>query len=80
MEKTITVIVARCDEDARMSVGARLFDETYQIIEFAKSIGEGHKKEGVVVIIRPNYNEEGFFREWRSFNGKPFSECRFLFG
>lgn len=46
----------------------------------AQRLGESLLAKGKCVIVRPTYNEEDsrgqFFREWRSFNGEPFYECR----
>lgn len=74
---TVSVIVCPCDNKDWAVPCNPISKETCETLETARAIGEGHKKKGVAVIVRPNYNEEGFFREWRSFNGKPFKECRF---
>lgn len=46
----------------------------------AAMVGRTHKRGGSAVIIRPNFNEQDndgkFFREWRSFNGEAWRECR----
>lgn len=78
MNKTISVLVSKCIQDRIW--GDRLFDENFLSLEEAQNIGISKKVPGVCVIVRPSYNEKDekgtFFREWRSFNGEPFKECR----
>lgn len=83
---TTTVIVGACfgnDADGYRSVGNCRRIDHYNTAG-ALADGEARKAVGVAVIVRPNYNEsdsEGrYFREWRSFNGQPFKECRWRIG
>lgn len=50
----------------------------------AKKMALSQRGAGLVVIIRPQFNEphlgEVAFREWRSFNGGMFEEIHFLVG
>ncbi len=66
-----------------VSEGVRTFYERYETVDEAWTFGETQIANGFVVIVRPNYNEKdasgSFFREWRSFNGKPFKECRWAY-
>lgn len=82
MSTNVSVIVSKCNDEGRI-FGDRLFDEKYPTVEEARAIGLTKCADGVSVIIRPNYNEtdsEGrHFREWRSFNGAAFKECRFAY-
>jgi len=75
----ISVIVSACTPNGN-TYGERLFDERYPTLEAARAQGESKSALGMSVIIRPNYNERDakgdYFREWRSFNGEPFKECR----
>lgn len=77
--KTIQLIVVKC-QGSNQVYGDRIVDECFTSLMLANSLGEMARSKGWCVIIRPNYNEsdeEGsFFREWRSFDGEPFKECR----
>ena len=46
----------------------------------AAMVARTHKRIGSAIIIRPNFNEQDergkFFREWRSFDGEAWRECR----
>jgi hypothetical protein len=79
---TISVIVGECDGSGRL-IGSRLFDERYPTLEEAMRVGKHKCADGMSVIVRPNYNEKDsrgdFFREWRSFNGDAFKECKWYF-
>ena len=79
--KHVCVIVSKCIGDR--IYGDRLVDEKLSSVEDAKALGEKHRAAGQSVVVRPNYNEEDsdgrFFREWRSFDGTPFKECRFAY-
>lgn len=44
-----------------------------QATEYAKTLC----KEGLSVLVRPNWNETDYYREWRSFDGAAFEEIRF---
>lgn len=75
------VIVVGCyrTKDGWRSTGKRtidVFDNLAQATIAASKILAGRFKDRGI-IIRPLYNEKGFFREWRSFGGMPFQECRF---
>jgi hypothetical protein len=85
MATTIQVIVSCCnaadDVDlVDLFLGDRSFDATFHNLVDATAAAKKRMAKGVCVIIRPNYNEEDpkgkFFREWRSFNGEAFKECR----
>lgn len=62
--------------------GERLVDRKMDTVEEATRLGHLYRVVGQSVVVRPNYNEEDekgkFFREWRSFNGEPFREVRWL--
>jgi hypothetical protein len=75
---SVSVIVSKCRmvESCYRIYGPRIFDETYETLENAQAIGNAQRMKGFSVIVRPNYNEEGFYREWRSFNGETLEECR----
>ena len=81
-DKTIQLIVVKCAGNNQV-YGDRLVDAPFTSLVVAKSLGEMARMEGWCCIIRPAYNEEDekgrFFREWRSFNGEPFKECRWSF-
>lgn len=95
MRKSISIIVSRCKEisgepgkDFRL-YGDRLVDEVFEddLAESQRVLlsSDKHRAKGKVVIVRPNYNEKNpdgtsFFREWRSFDGEPFKECRWEAG
>lgn len=81
----VNVIVVKCagvDDNCR-SYGDRLVDATYDTVEEATAQADPHRRQGVSVIVRPTYNESDdkgrFFREWRSFHGEAFKECRWSF-
>ena len=57
--------------------GQRLIDKLFFSLEEAITEGKFHCGEGRSVLVRPNYNEGTFFREWRSFNGEALKEVRF---
>ncbi len=80
MANTVSVIVSRY---ANNRVYDRVLDVTTQNIDTAFAIGKDNARDGMSVIVRPNYNETDskgrFFREWRSFNGESFKECRWEF-
>lgn len=83
MPKQWEVIVSHCYLEASgivsLSRSAHIRERFDSIIDAAmlagKNIGQNRS-----VIIRPTFNERdengGFFREWRSFDGKAFQECR----
>jgi hypothetical protein len=80
-KKTVSVIVVLCSADNNSIFGSRLIDTAFDTLSWAQDQAEDLKGTGVCVIIRPNYNEryddgKQFFREWRSFNGEDFKECR----
>lgn len=86
MNNTITVIVSKCytnREGVQCAYGDRIVDESFSDVAQATSRARKETREGVSVIVRPNYNEKDadgeFFREWRSFNGEPLKEVRFSF-
>lgn len=58
-------------------------EANYPTVEQARLVADMYVGEGKSVIVRPTYNETdadgSFFREWRSFNGEPFKECRWGF-
>lgn len=69
------VIVSRCDS-AGLTAGDNILRQLIPDLPTAHQAGMPHKAKGKVVILRPNFNENGLFREWRSFNGNPWQECR----
>ncbi len=79
MKGNVAVIVVRCNKDTVW--GERLVDARLANLEDARALGETKRAPGMCVIVRPTYNEtddagKRFYREWRSFNGEPFKECR----
>ncbi len=79
----VQVIVTLCcaGEGGYRIYGERLHDDTFASLEAARLWGESAKDQGLSVLIRPNFNERDetgarFFREWRSFDGRPFQEIR----
>lgn len=89
---TIIVAPCRADGTAIHGISLRE-DFTYIDLNVNKdtplheaALREGKKfvGPGLAVIVRPNYNElvgvngeRHGYREWRSFNGEAFEECRF---
>jgi hypothetical protein len=71
----------RFAEDWRVS--ERISEQSLSTLEEALILGNSLVGERLSVIVRPSYNEKDasgkFFREWRSFNGEPFKECRWNF-
>lgn len=86
-KKPVEVIVSRCVYDDRAQswrvYGEELHRQTYPSFEEARQVGSAAKGESISVIVRPTYNEsdaEGnYFREWRSYNGAEFVECKWRF-
>jgi len=83
MYQHTTVIVSACFFDQRNQTwrtSNRLSEESYASLEEAMTSGQNQVGEKRSVIVRPSYNEEDekgrYYREWRSFNGSPFEECR----
>lgn len=78
MDMSVSVIVVKCIGER--TYGAAIVDTRMATVDEARALAEPHCAEGICVIVRPNYNEgEGvarFFREWRSFHGKPLTEVR----
>lgn len=83
MEKEILVKAFQCTI-AGVALGFSQEDHETRhdnIVEAAKEAST-LVADGIAVIIRPTYNEVDestggrFFREWRSFNGAKFQECR----
>lgn len=72
------VIIIGCDESGRTTWGhsSRSF---FPDLPSAHARAMPCRKHGTAVIIRPNFNEVEFFREWRSFNGNPWEERRWTF-
>lgn len=74
---TVHVLVSSYAEER---IGERLSDSRHPSLEEAQACGETLRAKGVCVIVRPTYNETDrngrFFREWRSFDGAEFIECR----
>ena len=82
MSTNVKVIVSKCvgeGDDVRV-YGERLFEGNYPTVEEATSQADKFRDKGVSVLVRPTYNERDdkgrFFREWRSFHGEAFKECR----
>jgi len=77
----VSVIVSKCVGER--IYGDRLIDATYPTLDTARKLGETYRGNGKSVIVRPLYNESDddgrFFREWRSFDGGEFKECRWQF-
>lgn len=87
-KQNVAVIVVKCtpnNGESRSTYGDRLVDKAFGSVPDAINFveRERHQRQGNCVIIRPNYNEEDsrgrYFREWRSFNGEQFRECRWEF-
>lgn len=84
MAKEVAVIVSPCvkgtPEGEGRIYGERLVDKTFPTVEEALKQGGLYRTLGQSVVVRPRYNEKdekgSYFREWRSFNGEPFKECR----
>jgi len=70
------VIVAACNRAGSTTFGDNKVRVMIPDLPSAHSLAMTHKVMGNAVIIRPNFNEDGFYREWRSFNGKAWQECR----
>lgn len=83
MDRKVSVLVTKCVGNASRgfsSYGERLVDEVLPSVEEATVLGNTKRGKGLSVIVRPHYNEVDdngrFFREWRSFDGDEFKECR----
>ncbi len=78
--KSVVVIVSRCNTLGTQAWGGQLWHVSYPTLLAAIRIAASKRAPGMAVTIRPNYNEQDrkgkFFREWRSFNGEDFKECR----
>lgn len=87
MGTKVSLIVSPCVKGTAQGegriFGERLVDRSMDTVEEATRLGHLYRVVGQSVVVRPNYNEEDekgkFFREWRSFNGEPFRECRWPF-
>lgn len=81
MNLTATVVRINWSAKESRAWGEHEFNQTYESLEEARQVAEGMRAEGKCIILRPNYNEKDvdgeFFREWRSFDGEKFKECRF---
>ncbi len=79
---SVSVIASRCvgDRGKETIWGDCLVDARFSSLEEAMIEGKKHCGRGMSVIVRPNYNEQdergGYYREWRSFHGEAFKECR----
>lgn len=78
----VSVIVSKCvgqGESVRV-YGDRVVDTKHHTVAEGLLEGDKYREKGFSVLVRPTYNEEDekgrFFREWRSFHGEPFRECR----
>lgn len=77
--KNYSVIVSPVrltDNGSYRITGNRTVDEEYDDYVTAMKRGLDCIAFGMSVIVRPNFNEEKFYREWRSFDGKPFEEVK----
>ena len=78
----VQVIVVKCckGEEGWRTFGDRISDTEFPTLAQAQAFGESARFGDLCVIIRPSYNEMddtgSFFREWRSFGGEEFKECR----
>ncbi len=84
---TVQVIVVKCaykEGEGWQSYGDRICDTEFSSLEQARDFGEPARFGDLCVILRPKYNERDengrFFREWRSFSGEEFKECRWEIG
>lgn len=89
----VTVLVSKCvylgdknfgETGGYRIYGKRLVEVSYSTLAEARAEGDKLRATGMSVVVRPSYNETDadgtFFREWRSFNGERFQECRFGIG
>lgn len=86
-EMSVRVIEVPCYHHSRD--GWRSFGDSQETGKFdsaedAIKFGNTRKAEKVCVIVRPDYNETDergrtFYREWRSFGGEDFRECRWSY-
>lgn len=79
--RTVSVIVSKCEGSLGYHrVYERISEDVFDSLEKAREVGESKRGEKLSVIVRPNYNEVGFFQEWRSFDGAPFKNAQFKLG
>lgn len=85
--KTATVIISKCRKNREGNwehASARLMCEQFASLEMARLAAETAIQKGFSVVLRPDYNEtdetgQTFCRKWRSFDGEPLQESRFVF-
>lgn len=86
-EMSVKVIEVPCynhPKDGWRSFGDSQETGKFDSAEEAIKFGNTRKAEKVCVIVRPDYNETDerggtFYREWRSFGGEDFRECRWSY-
>ena len=79
----IEVLVSTCEPNGDRII-QRLSETNCTLPLTAKRLALSERAQGRAVTIRPTFNErdpetrESFYREWRSFNGGPFTEIRWI--
>lgn len=82
-DKNVELIVSMYDPQSRSIYGENIVRQKMSLGD-TLSCSRLHVGKDKAVIIRPSYNEkledgQSFFREWRSFNGEMFQECRWYY-
>ena len=80
MAHTFKVIVSTCDP--RGCLFDRVSEDTFPIDKGEEAARHAMSKvgKGYSVLLRPDFNEGSFYREWLSQNGRKFHERRFDHG